>query len=71
MSESQTTEVQYWQGVVDDLRVSSDVLREQLDSLRTENEGLHLIVGQQTEELKQLRSMLQRIQIAMSQGVEL
>jgi hypothetical protein len=71
VSESQTTEVQYWQGVVDDLRVSSDVLREQLDSLRTENEGLHLIVGQQTEELKQLRSMLQRIQIAMSQGVEL
>lgn len=71
MSESDRAEIQYWQSVVDDMRVSSDALREQLESVRTENEGLHLQCEQQKEELKQLRSMLQRIQIAMSQGVEL
>ncbi len=71
MSETDRAEIQYWQSVVDDLRVSSDGLREQVATLRTENEGLHLQCAQQTEELKQLRSMLQRIQIAMSQGIEL
>jgi chaperonin cofactor prefoldin len=71
VSESDRTEIQYWQSVVDDLRVSGDALREQLEALRTENEGLHLQNKMQEEELKQLRSMLQRIQIAMSQGVEL
>lgn len=71
MSESDKAEIQYWQSTVDDLRVSSEALREQLAALRTENEALHLQCGQQADELKQLRSMLQRIQIAMSQGVEL
>lgn len=71
MSESDRAEIQYWQSVVDDLRVSSDGLREQLTTLRTENESLHLQCEQQADELKQLRSMLQRIQIAMSQGIEL
>lgn len=71
MSESEKAEIQYWQSVVDDMRVSSDGLRDQLQVLRTENESLHLQCEQQADELKQLRSMLQRIQIAMSQGVEL
>ena len=71
MSESEKAEIQYWQSTVDDLRVSSEALREQLESVRTENEALHLQCEQQADELKQLRSMLQRIQIAMSQGVEL
>lgn len=71
MSESDKAEIQYWQSTVDDLRVSSEALREQLGAVRTENEALHLQCEQQADELKQLRSMLQRIQIAMSQGVEL
>jgi len=71
MSESHTAELQYWQSVVDDMRVSSDGLREQLEKVRTENELLHAANEQHEQELKQLRSMLQRIQIAMSQGVEL
>jgi chaperonin cofactor prefoldin len=71
MSESHQAELQYWQSVVDDMQVSSDGLREQLEILRKENESLHLQTQMQANELKQLQSMLQRIQIAMSQGTEL
>lgn len=71
MSESDKAEIQYWQSVVDDLRVSSDGLREQVETLRSRNEELETQNAMMVEELKQLRSMLQRIQIAMSQGVEL
>lgn len=71
MSESTNAEIQYWQGLVDDMRVSSERVREERDELRTKVEMLHLQNAQMEEELKQLRSMLTRIQIAMSQGIEL
>lgn len=71
MSETSNTEIQYWQSVVDDLRVSTEALREQLAAVRSRNEELETQNAMMMEELKQLRSMLQRIQIAMSQGVEL
>ncbi len=71
MSESQSAEIQYWQSLVDDMRVSSERVREERDQLRTANEMLHLQNAQMEEELKQLRSMLSRIQVAMSQGIEL
>ena len=54
--------------------VSSQALAaeaEQVETLRSRNEELETQNAMMVEELKQLRSMLQRIQIAMSQGVEL
>lgn len=71
MSESEKAEIQYWQSTVDDLRVAADGLRERVETLRNRNEELETQNAMMVEELKQLRSMLQRIQIAMSQGVEL
>jgi hypothetical protein len=71
MSESQQAELQHWQARCDEMQVALDRVREDRDEAR--NQALllestnQLLMG----EVKQLRSMIERVQVAMSQGQEL
>jgi len=71
MSEDMKAELQHWQGRTDEMQVAIERLREDRDSLRAENALLAKAVVHADAEIKQLRSMLERVQIALSQGVEL
>lgn len=71
MSESQQAELQHWQARCDEMQVALDRVREERDEARNKAALLEstnqLLMG----EVKQLRSMIERIQVAMSQGQEL
>lgn len=71
MSESQQAELQHWQARCDEMQVALDRVREERDEARNKAATLEasnqLLIG----EVKQLRSMIERVQVAMSQGQEL
>lgn len=71
MSESQQAELQHWQARCDEMQVALDRVREERDEARNKAATLEasnqLLMG----EVKQLRSMIERVQVAMSQGQEL
>lgn len=71
MSEAQQAELQYWQARCDEMQVALDRVREERDEARnkaaTFEASNQLLIG----EVKQLRSMIERVQVAMSQGQEL
>lgn len=71
MSESQQAELQHWQARCDEMQVALDRVREERDEARnkaaTFEASNQLLMG----EVKQLRSMIERVQVAMSQGQEL
>jgi hypothetical protein len=71
MSESQQAELQHWQARTDEMQVALDRVREERDEARNKAALLEstnqLLMG----EVKQLRSMIERVQVAMSQGQEL
>ncbi len=71
MSESQQAELQHWQARCDEMQVALDRVREERDEARNKAALLEstnqLLMG----EVKQLRSMIERVQVAMSQGQEL
>ena len=71
MSESQQAELQHWQARCDEMQVALDRVREERDEAR--NKALLLDSTNQLlmNEVKQLRSMIERVQVAMSQGQEL
>lgn len=71
MSESQQAELQHWQARCDEMQVALDRVREERDEAR--NQALLLDSTNQLlmSEVKQLRSMIERVQVAMSQGQEL
>jgi hypothetical protein len=71
MSEDMKAELQHWQARTDEMQVALDRVREERDEARNKAATLEasnqLLMG----EVKQLRSMIERVQVAMSQGQEL
>jgi predicted PP-loop superfamily ATPase len=68
---TQKAELQHWQARTDEMQVAIERVREERDEAR--NKALLLEATNQMlmDEVKQLRSMIERIQVAMSQGQEL
>jgi hypothetical protein len=71
MSEDMKAELQHWQARTDEMQVAIERLREDRDEARNK-----LLLTEATnqmlmDEIKQLRSMIERVQVAMSQGQEL
>ena len=64
MSDDQRAELQHWQARTDDMQVALDVLREERDQLRSQ-------LAKAINDAKVFRQMVERLQIAMSQGAEL
>lgn len=64
MTEAQETELAFWQSRCEDMQVALETVREHRDELQKEN----LILK---DGLKMYSSMVDRMRIAMSQGVEL
>jgi len=64
MSDDQRAELQHWQARTDDMQVALDCLREERDQLRAE-------LAKAVNDAKVFRQMVERLQIAMSQGAEL
>lgn len=71
MSDSLQAEIQHWQSRTDDMQVSLDRMREDRDELRVVNEKLSTDLATTLSEVAKLRSLVSRIQVAMSQGQEL
>ena len=71
MSEDMRAELQHWQARTEEMQVALERVREDRDEAR--NKALLLDTTNQMlmDEVKQLRSMIERIQVAMSQGQEL
>ena len=71
MSEDMKAELQHWQARTGEMQVAIERVREDRDEAR--NKALLLETTNQMlmDEVKQLRSMIERIQVAMSQGQEL
>lgn len=69
--EDRTAELQHWQSRCDDMQVSLEYLRVERNQALEERDALRKQVEEQQILIKRLESMLQRIQIAMSEGVEL
>ena len=71
MSESATVELAHWQARCDEMQVALEIIREERDDLRTNNDALTIAYAKTANEVAQLRSVVSRIQVAMSQGQEL
>jgi hypothetical protein len=71
MSDDMRAEMQHWQARCDEMQVALERLREDRDHERSKNAVLEANYFEQCDEIKQLRSMIERIQVAMSQGQEL
>ena len=71
MSEDMRAELQHWQARTDEMQVAIERLREDRDLVRSKNAVLEATYFEQVDEINQLRSMIERIQVAMSQGQEL
>jgi hypothetical protein len=71
MSESQQAELQHWQARCDEMQVALDRVREDRDNERNRAVALEATNQMLLDEVKQLRSMIERVQVAMSQGQEL
>lgn len=64
MTEAQETELAFWQARCDDMQVALETVREHRDELQKENTALK-------DGLKMYSSMVDRMRVAISQGVEL
>lgn len=71
MSESQQAELQHWQARCDEMQVALDRVREERDIWKTTCETQTILFSQQEIELNNLRSVVERLKIALSQGQEL
>ena len=71
MSESQQAELQHWQARCDEMQVALDRVREERDESRNKVLLLESTNQMLMADVKQLRSMLDRVRIAMSEGQEL
>jgi len=71
MSESTAAELAHWQARCDEMQVALERVREERDDLRTNNDALTIAYAKIANEVTQLRSVVSRIQVAMSQGQEL
>lgn len=71
MSEFGNPELQHWQSRCDEMQIALETIREERDDLRTNNDALTIAYAKIANEVAQLRSVVSRIQVAMSQGQEL
>lgn len=71
MSEDMKAELQHWQARTDEMQVAIERIREDRDEARNKAALLEANNQLLMDEVKQLRSMIERIQVAMSQGQEL
>jgi chromosome segregation ATPase len=71
MSEDMRAELQHWQARTDEMQVAIERLREERDIWKVTCETQTILLNKQEDQIKQLRSMIERIQVAMSQGQEL
>jgi hypothetical protein len=71
MSEDMKAELQHWQARTDEMQVAIERLREDRDNERSRAVALEAANQILLDEVKQLRSMIERVQVAMSQGQEL
>jgi hypothetical protein len=71
MSEDMKAELQHWQGRTDEMQVALDRMRDERDLWKTTCETQTILLNKSEDLIKQLRSMIDRIQVAMSQGQEL
>jgi hypothetical protein len=71
MSEDMKAELQHWQARCDEMQVALDRMRDERDIWKTTCETQTILLNKQENLVKQLRSMIDRIQVAMSQGQEL
>lgn len=71
MSESAAVELAHWQARCDEMQVVLETIREERDDLRINNDALTIAYAKIANEVAQLRSIVSRIQVAMSQGQEL
>ncbi|CAB4157322.1 hypothetical protein UFOVP689_15 [uncultured Caudovirales phage] len=71
MSEDMKAELQHWQARTDEMQVAIERLREERDIWKVTCETQTILLNKQEDQIKQLRSMIERIQVAMSQGQEL
>lgn len=71
MSDDMRAEMQHWQARCDEMQVALDRVREDRDTERNKAALLEATNQMLMDEVKQLRSMIERVQVAMSQGQEL
>lgn len=71
MSESATAELAHWQARCDEMQIALEIVREERDEQRKSNLALTIAYANMVNEVAQLRSVVSRIQVAMSQGQEL
>ena len=71
MSELNNHELQHWMARCDDMQVANERLREERDQIKEQLEQAIVRTELLLEELTQAKSVISRIQIAMSQGQEL
>jgi chromosome segregation ATPase len=71
MSEDMRAELQHWQARCDEMQVAIERVREDRDEARNKLILVEATNQMLTDEVKQLRSMIERVQVAMSQGQEL
>jgi hypothetical protein len=71
MSEDMRAELQHWQSRCDEMQVAIERVREDRDEARNKLILVEATNQMLTDEVKQLRSMIERVQVAMSQGQEL
>ena len=71
MSEDMRAELQHWQARCDEMQVAIERVREDRDEARNKALLLESTNQMLMDEVKQLRSMIERVQVAMSQGQEL
>jgi hypothetical protein len=71
MSEDMKAELQHWQARTDEMQVAIERLREDRDNERNRAVAFEAANQILMDEVKQLRSMIERVQVAMSQGQEL
>jgi len=71
MSELSNHELQHWMARCDDMQVANERLREERDQMKEQLEQAIVRTELLLEELTQAKSVISRIQIAMSQGQEL
>jgi hypothetical protein len=71
MSELSNHELQHWMARCDDMQVANERLREERDQMKEQLEQSIVRTELLLEELAQAKSVISRIQIAMSQGQEL
>ena len=64
-------EMQHWQARTDDMQVALDRMREDRDLLKAEKETLSEAYAKAVRELAMYKQMVDRMRIAMSQGIEL